>query len=205
MQQDLSTQRAQAGRIEELLQTVATFSDPRARATTEELVHLLLDMYGQGLARLLELIAQSPTSGSDLVNTLADDELVESLLLLHGLHPHSLEERVARVLDEIQPYLTRHNAQAALLRVDEGIAYLRMENRSQGCSSTLSQIKTKVIETLNEALPDLEEVRIDDSLPSSQVQRVMFVSPRRTRSQTLASSASGEHAPGEKREVSADG
>jgi hypothetical protein len=55
MQQDLQERQLRAERIEMLIQAVAEFPDPRARATTEELVQTLLDMYGEGLARILEL------------------------------------------------------------------------------------------------------------------------------------------------------
>ena len=191
MQQDLSTQRAQARRIEELLQTVATFSDPQVRATTEELVHVLLDMYGQGLTRVLQHIAQTP-GGLNLIETLADDELVESLLLLHGLHPRSLAERVTKVIGEIQPYLTRHGAQATLLRIEEGVAYLLLASQSRGCSSTLSLMSTKIVETLHEAIPDLEDVRIEEPRPSAQPQPIRFVPPRRSRPQASAAANTGE-------------
>ena len=46
MQQDLQERQRRAERIEILIQEVAKFPDSRARATTDELVQALLDMYG---------------------------------------------------------------------------------------------------------------------------------------------------------------
>jgi len=194
MQQDLLAQRAQARRIEELLQTVAGFSDPQVRATTDELIQILLDMYGQGLARLLALIAQATTTGQSLIETLANDELVGALLLLHGLHPLPLEERVIGTLKEIQPYLQKHGAQAELLRVDEGIAYVRLASNGHGCSSTLSLVRTRVVETLHEAIPDLEDVRVENPSPAPRPQRVTFVPPLRSRQHTPTGSTADKPA-----------
>src|SRR2546429_466079 len=52
MPQEVQEHHRQAARIETLVQEVAAFPDPRARATAEELVQALLTMYGEGLARL---------------------------------------------------------------------------------------------------------------------------------------------------------
>jgi hypothetical protein len=41
-----------------------------------------------------------------LMERLLKDELVEALLLLHGLHPQSLEERIERALLELRPRLS---------------------------------------------------------------------------------------------------
>ena len=90
MPQEVQEPQDRATRIETLLQEVASFSDARARATTEELVQALLDMYGEGLSRLLEITADSEVSGIALIDTFARDELLSSLFMLHGLHPLDL-------------------------------------------------------------------------------------------------------------------
>jgi hypothetical protein len=43
-------------RIEALLQELGRSADPRLRANSEELVRLLMDLYGAALARVLEII-----------------------------------------------------------------------------------------------------------------------------------------------------
>src|SRR5256712_13067666 len=108
MQQDLQEHQRRAARMEALIQEVATFPDPQARATTEELIQALLDMYGEGLARMLELTAQSEASGYALIETLASDDLLSSLFLLHGIHPIDIETRIVQALDEVRPYLKSH-------------------------------------------------------------------------------------------------
>src|SRR5438270_1590483 len=108
MPQEVQEHHRQAARIETLVQEVAAFPDPRARATAEELVQALLDMYGEGLARLLELTAQTEASGLDLIDTFAGDDLLSSLFMLHGLHPLDIETRVMQALDVVRQYFKSH-------------------------------------------------------------------------------------------------
>ena len=82
--------------LRRFLQEVASFPDAQARATTEELIQALLDMYGEGLARILELTEQMVPRDTGLIDALADDDLVASLFMLHDLHPRSLETRITR-------------------------------------------------------------------------------------------------------------
>ena len=74
---------AVADRIESLLDELRSATEGRVWLRVEELVRLLTDLYGAGLARTLELADDHP----DLITRLGRDELVGSLLVLHDLHP----------------------------------------------------------------------------------------------------------------------
>ena len=56
---------------------------------------------------------------------LADDPLVESLLLLHGLHPLDVDARIQRALDRVRPYLGSHAGGVEYLGVADGVARLQ--------------------------------------------------------------------------------
>ena len=43
-----------------------------------------------------------------MLDRLVADPLVESLLLLHGLHPLDVDTRIQRALDNVRPYLGSH-------------------------------------------------------------------------------------------------
>jgi hypothetical protein len=101
-------------RIEALLEEV------EGLPAAVELVQGLLDLYGEGLGRI---VASDPT----LVARLDGDEVVTHLLLLHGLHPVPLEERVVGALDEVRPYLASHGGGVELLGVEEGVVRLRLQ------------------------------------------------------------------------------
>lgn len=180
MQQDMQQHR-RAERIEALIQEVAAFPDPRARATTEELVQALLDMYGEGLARILELTAQTEAQGFALIETFAKDELVGSLFLLHGLHPIDIETRIARALEEVRPYLKSHGGNVELVRVENGVAYLRLEGSCHGCPASTITLKLAIEEAIYKAAPDLDEIKVEGVTepPQRQGIPVAFVPPRR--------------------------
>lgn len=164
MPQDLQEHQRRAERIEMLIQEISTFSDPRARATAEELVQVLLDMYGEGLARLLELTAQSETSGIPLIETFAQDELLAALFMIHGLHPLDLETRIANALVEVRPYLKSHGGNVELVGVEDGVARLRLEGSCHGCPSSTVTLKLAIEEAIYKAAPDLAGLQVEGAV-----------------------------------------
>ena len=85
--------RERVARVEALLEELegSAAGVPRERAL--ELVGALLDLYGEGLRRIVTVVAERDGVGA-LAAAFAGDELVSHLLLLHGLHPVPLERRV---------------------------------------------------------------------------------------------------------------
>ena len=116
-----------------------------------ELVQALLDLYGEGLGRI---VAADPT----LVARLDGDEVVTHLLLLHGLHPVPLEERVVGALDEVRPYLASHGGGVELLGVEDGIVRLRLQGSCDGCPSSTATLKLAIEDAIQKAAPDVEDV-----------------------------------------------
>ena len=116
-----------------------------------ELVQGLLDLYGEGLGRI---VASDPT----LVARLDGDEVVTHLLLLHGLHPVPLEERVVGALDEVRPYLASHGGGVELLGVEEGVVRLRLQGSCDGCPSSTATLKLAIEDAIHKAAPDVEDV-----------------------------------------------
>ncbi|GGT16276.1 hypothetical protein [Streptomyces chromofuscus] len=90
-----------AGRlVEEVLDRLAASGDPTACEAAEELVRVLMEFYGAGLARVMDLVERDPNASAAL-DALLGDELVASLLVLHGLHPEDARTRIARALDAL--------------------------------------------------------------------------------------------------------
>ena len=186
MQEDQQEHLRRAERIEMLIQEVTELPDPRTRATVEELVQALLDMYGEGLARLLELTAQSGASGQALIETFTNDDLLSSLFLLHELHPEDIETRVAKALVEVRPYLKSHGGNVELIKVDKGVAYLRLEGSCHGCPSSTITLKLAIEEAIYKAAPDLVELQVEgvtDPPPPPGIP-VKFVPPQRRKNAT---------------------
>ncbi len=192
MPQEVQEHNSQAAHIETLIQEVAAFHDPHARATVEELVQGLLNMYGEGLERLLELTAETEASGLALIDTFASDELLSSLFLLHGLHPIDIETRVLEALDEVRPYLKSHGGNVELVKIEDGKAYLRLDGSCNGCSSSTMTLKSTIEEAINKAAPDLNGLELEGvaELPARPVTPVTFV-PRKRKDNNLSSTKIG--------------
>jgi Fe-S cluster biogenesis protein NfuA len=153
--------RKRMGRIETLIQEVERFPDSGARAHTREIVQSLLDLHSTGLERILEHLAASGDTGLALIDALARDELVESLLLLYGLHPLDVETRVRQALDKVRPYLLSHAGNVELLALAGGVVRLRLLGSSQGSASSLT-LKRAVEEAIYRKAPDVTAIEVEE-------------------------------------------
>ena len=151
--------REQVARVEALLEQVESLAEPHARDTATEMVQALLDLYREGLARLLE--HASDGGGRTLPEALAEDELVSHLLLIHDLHPVPLETRVLGALEEVRPYLESHGGNVELLGVEEGVVHLRLQGSCSGCPASSATLRLAIEEAIFKAAPEVESVEAE--------------------------------------------
>jgi Fe-S cluster biogenesis protein NfuA len=147
------------GRIETLLEEIESFEDPAARARTAEMVQILLELYGEGLGRIVESVGR--LGGQDLKDEILGDELITHLLILHGLHPVDVETRVLGALDEVRPYLESHGGNVQFLGIGDGVARVRLEGSCDGCPSSTMTLKLAIEEAVQRAAPELEGVEAE--------------------------------------------
>jgi Fe-S cluster biogenesis protein NfuA/nitrite reductase/ring-hydroxylating ferredoxin subunit len=147
-------------RIEALLGEIEALQDPNARSKAAEVVQVLLELYGEGLARMMEVVARGEER-ERIFETFAADELVSHLLLLHGLHPLDVETRIAKALEEVRPYLQSHGGNVEFLGVEGGVARLRMQGSCDGCPSSAVTLKLAIEEAVQKAAPDLDGIEAE--------------------------------------------
>ncbi len=147
-------------RIETLLGEIEALKDPGARSKAAEMAQVLLELYGEGLARMMEVVAQG-AGGEKAFEAFAEDELISHLLLLHGLHPLDVETRVVRALEEVRPYLQSHGGNVELLGIEGDVACVRMEGSCDGCPSSAVTLKLAIEEAVLKAAPDLEGIEAE--------------------------------------------
>ncbi len=153
----------QAGdRIESLLTDLRSVADPIVSEKAEELVQVLVEVYGAGLNRIVEIVGTDEATGEAQVRRLADDELVASLMILHGLHPQDTETRVQNALDKVRPYLGSHAGGCTFLGIDEsGIVHLRLEGSCQGCPSSTITVKMAIERAIEAAAPEITGIAVE--------------------------------------------
>lgn len=147
--------------IESLVARIENSSDPAAQTAAREMVRLLLDLHAVGLARMLEFLAQGGEGARAALDACARDELVSSLLLLHGLHPEGLEARVRKALDKVRPYLHSHGGDVELLGLSEGTVRLHLQGSCHGCPSSRVTLQTTIEQAIYEAAPDVAAIEVE--------------------------------------------
>ena len=152
--------------IDALLDRVEEFPAPQRELVTE-LVQALLDMYGEGLERIVAACDDVPV----------DDELVAHLLFLHGLHPVPVEDRVMRALDEVRPYLIAHGGGVDLLGIEDGVVRLRLEGACNGCPSSALTLTTAVEDAILRAAPDVERIVAEGAVEPSGLLQIEIACP----------------------------
>src|SRR6476619_6288745 len=147
--------RAIGDRIETLLEASSSGGSV-ARARAEELVRLLSELYGAGLLRMMEVLDEQEALTDAVLDALAGDDLVASLLLIHDLHPQDVTTRVERALDSVRPYLGSHGGDVALLGItDDGVVRLRLLGSCDGCSSSTATMSLAVEDAISQAAPEI--------------------------------------------------
>ncbi len=134
-----------------------------------EAVRALLDLYGEGLGRIVGLVADGDDGG--LAEAFAADELVSHLLLLHGLHPEPLEARVRGALAEVRPYLESHGGDVELLSLEDGVARLRLQGTCNGCPSSTVTLKSAIEEAIWKSAPDVAGIEAE-GVPAPQLLQI---------------------------------
>ncbi len=173
--------RATGERIDALLDASGS-GGAVARERAEELVRLVADLYGAGLERVLDIVFDAGRLDDELLALLAQDELVSSLLLVHGLHPYDVGHRVEQALESVRPYLGSHGGDVELIEVsDEGVVRLRLLGSCDGCPSSSVTLKLAVEGAIEAAAPDITGIEVEDAPVADGAETLIPVSSLRSR------------------------
>jgi hypothetical protein len=149
-------------RVEELLAELQSASDPTVHERAEALVSLLVEFYGAGLERILALVGREP-SGEGIVRRLAQDDLLASLFVLHGIHPVPVADRVHEALQGVRPQLG--GTRVALLGIDDdGVAHCELS--VGGCGSAPLDVARAMLEkAVLDVAPEIVAVQVGMAAP----------------------------------------
>ena len=148
-------------RVQELLGSLDDIADPVAQNRVQELIGAVLELYGAGLERILGVLDDAGASALPIRDALLDDGVVASLLLIHGLFPVPLEERVMQALDNVRPFLAGHGGDVDLISVEDGIARLRLKGSCEGCPASAATLENALKEAIDETAPDLLGLEVE--------------------------------------------
>jgi len=148
-------------RIGALVDEIETIADPASRSSVRQLVQLVMEFHGMALDRTLEVLADGGEAGMSFIEQLGRDPMVSSLLVLYGLHPDSLETRVHRAVERLEPKLRRDSAVIELVDMREGAVRIRVTPGAHTCGSTTKALQGTVEDAIYEAAPDIASLTIE--------------------------------------------
>lgn len=152
--------RTAGDRIQALLDASAA-GGPAAYERAVQLVGEVTDLYGAGLERVLRIAVDAD---AELAERLVGDDLVASLLLVHGLHPHGVDRRVEDALDRVRPYLGSHGGDVTLLEVVDGpdgsTVRLQFAGSCKSCPSSAVTLELTVEDAIRAAAPEVTSIEV---------------------------------------------
>ena len=177
---------AVADTIAALLDELSASSDSTVREVGEDLVRVLMEFYGAGLAQAVSLVRLG--GGDQLVHRLAADPLVAALLALHDLHPVDLPTRVGHGIDAARRRLGSHGSGIGLDRVDThtGIVHVSL---APGCGSSSETVRDVVRSAVAELAPEVAAVEFATE-PAGPALLQIGVRPRSDRDGTTLAAGS---------------
>ena len=144
--------------------------DDDARLAARELEAAIEAFHGSVLATVVARL-RADDRGRELLYELVGDPEVYTALARAGIVKPSLAMRAVQVLDGVRPYLTSHNGDVELVRIDGGVAYVRLLGACQSCGSATETLSDSVAQALLDHLPELREVQevAPDAAPATTI------------------------------------
>jgi hypothetical protein len=137
-----------ARRIEDLVRRVEKIPDRESRESAQELMASILELHGEGLDRMLQIVIAGGESGAATIRRFTTDSLVSNLLLLHDLHPDDTETRIREALRKM-------HGKAELVGFFDGVARVRLSG--DGCG-----LRESVEAAVRDAAPDAAEIVLEE-------------------------------------------
>jgi Fe-S cluster biogenesis protein NfuA/nitrite reductase/ring-hydroxylating ferredoxin subunit len=149
--------RSAGDRIQTLLDATSS-GGTVARERAEQLVREVVELYGTGLSRILDAVGDR--ADPSMLERLVADDLVASLLLVHGLHPHDVRRRVSDALDRVRPYLGSHGGDVHLLDIVGDTVQLQFAGSCKSCPSSAVTLELAVEDAIRAAAPEILSIEV---------------------------------------------
>lgn len=172
--------RSESLEIEHLLGEIQTLVPPPAWQRIERVIARVVRLYGAGLARSLEH-ARSAGAAPAFDELVASDDLLASLLLLHGLHPLSVEERVRRALTTVRDELGIGPDDLVLVSIEEGFVELHAAADLGGGAMAARVAEAAIRRVIETVAPEITGVDIRGVAPSRDPSLVQLRARREAR------------------------
>lgn len=146
-------------RLNMLVEELERYPNKELREKALSLVQMILELYGESLRRIIASIESEPRR-EQILARMFSDEVIRSMLLIHGLLPVSLHDRVAARLVDLRPFMVSQGCDVELLGVDDSRARIRLIRSGKG-APPIAILKADIENALTEVAPDLAGIEIE--------------------------------------------
>lgn len=167
--------QAQTHRLNEVVERASSLSDEKARSTALELLQAAMDMHGTVMSRVVEILSDSGEAGCASLAKLGADPLVCGLLVLYGIHPVAMEERVTRALEKQKAQFRKQGGSVTLVSITDQIVRVKIQSENNGFHFSSQNLKNAAEQTILEAAPEVVEIVVEgaisaDFIPVNMIQ-----------------------------------
>ena len=140
--------------------------DPLPRQVLDETLESLNAIHRAGLTAIVRALRADPR-GKELLFELVDDAAVRMILSMHGIIRAADPMTVARrVLETIRPGIKSHGGDVELVRIEDGVAYVRLSGACNGCSMAGVTMRDGVEKALVEGVAEVTSVEVLPNEPA---------------------------------------
>ena len=144
-------------RIGELVGKTEAIADPAARAVAVELLQAVMELHAEAFEPHAGNRLSHHSNGEALA-AISADELLSSVLVLHGLHPDDTETRLRRAVEKLRQFFDVRGGGISVVSLDAARVHLRFSGSRPGAGTAARQI---IEDTIYEAAPEIESLVID--------------------------------------------
>ncbi|MCH9806661.1 MAG: NifU family protein [Alphaproteobacteria bacterium] len=130
----------------------------------------------EAIRRLIRALKDVPGFGAALREA-AGDEVVYAVLRRHGILKPSLHERVEAALESIRPMLDSHGGDVEVVAVEPPRVDVRFLGACDGCPASALTFYSGVKKAIQDAMPEIREVKQVKGLGGGSSDQVHFASP----------------------------
>jgi len=153
-----------AKRVDDAIAALSGLDDA-ARAVAQEVKDALEAVHRAGLVTIVQRMRADAAARAVLFD-LVDDPIVHMLLSLHEIVRPDPMTHANRVLVTVRPQLQSHGGDVTLVRIDDGIAFVRLDGACNGCSMSSVTLRNLVESALVEGVPSITGVEVLPNEPS---------------------------------------
>ena len=158
------------------LEALADQWDEAARIGAKAQAEAIDALNAEAFRRLIRSLKAQPAFGPALAEA-ARDEVVYAVLRRHGILKPTLFERVEAALDTVRPMLASHGGNAEVAAIEGGRADIRFLGACDGCPASQMTFYAGVKKAIQDAVPEITEVRQVKGLGGGGADTVHFTSP----------------------------